>query len=549
MTRWTLHRLLAVTLTLALASGCKSTHPTASPVADTLKADAETGKLAAMRWPDFSDYKPLVEAFYSARNWQTAWLAGGKPTRQAAALISLFEQSATKGLRPDDYDSAKWAEREKSLGGDKAQADFDLAMTVAAMRYISNLHIGRVSPQHFAFGVDVNQKKYDLPQFLAQQVVDASDVAAALQGIEPQTEQYRQTLAALAHYQELAKQQAADPSLAAPVTAASGPALGKRLALEGDLPGGASDPAAITAAVKAFQVRHGLPNDGKLTPQTIAELNVPMSVRVQQLEDTLERWRWLPDEYQNARIVVNIPEFALRTYTPDHKPAFMMNVVVGQSMKEEHKTPVLAKEMKYVVLRPYWNVTPGIVKQEIVPHIEANKGYMDAHHFEVVDRSGQPVKGWTAAELEQGRYMVREEPGPKNSLGLVKFMFPNKYDVYLHSTPAPQLFARSRRDFSHGCIRVADPEKLAAWVLQDQPEWTPEAIHEAMEAGQDNKTVNLKKPLPVLLFYATAIVDDQGKVRFFDDIYGYDKDMEAVLAQGPPYPVAPEEKPQDADTE
>ena len=533
-----LERLLAATFVLALAVGCRDYHSTSSPVVDMLKTDASAGKLDQLRWQDFSDYKPLVETFYSARDWQTAWISGSQPTRQATELIDLFEQSAAKGLRPDDYDSSKWADRVKQLGSDRQKADFDLALTVAAMRYISDLHIGRVNPQHFAFGVDVQTKKYDLPQFLAQQVVKATNVADALKGIEPQTDQYRRTLAALAHYQDLAKQQAADPSLATPVPAAADPAaISRRLALEGD------------ADIKSFQVRHGLPNDGKLTPQTLAALNVPMSVRVQQLEDTLERYRWLPDEYQNPAILVNIPEFALRTYTPDHKPAFMMNVVVGQAMKDEHKTPVLTKEMKYLVLRPYWNVTTGIVKKEIVPHIEANKGYMNAHNFEVVSRSGEPVKGWTAAELEQGHYMVREQPGPKNSLGLVKFMFPNKYDVYLHSTPAPELFSRSRRDFSHGCIRVADPEKLAAWVLQDQPEWTPEAIHDAMESGQDNKTVNLKKPLPVLLFYATAIVDDQGKVRFFDDIYGYDKDMEEVLQKGPPYPVAPEEKAQSEDTE
>ncbi len=533
-----LDRLLAATLVLALAAGCRGTHSTSSPESDLLKSETSSGKLATLRWPDFSDYRPLVNAFYTGRNWQTAWVSGSRPTRQADGLITLFEQSAAKGLRPDDYDSAKWADRVSRLDSDRQRAEFDLAMTVAAMRYISDLHIGRVNPQHFAFGVDVQAKKYDLPQFLAQQVVGANDVAAALKGVEPQSDAYRQTLAALARYQALAGQQAHDPSQTAPVTLGMNPAaLGKRLALEGD------------ADIRSFQVRHGLANDGRLTPQTVAAFNVPMSVRVQQLEDTLERYRWLPDEYQNPAILVNIPEFALRTYTPDHKPAFMMNVVVGQAMKDEHKTPVLTKEMKYIVLRPFWNVTTGIVKKEIVPHIEANKGYMNAHNFEVVDRSGQPVKGWTAGELEQGRYMVREQPGPKNSLGLVKFMFPNKFDVYLHSTPAPELFARTRRDFSHGCIRIADPEKLAAWVLRDQPEWTPEAIHEAMESGQDNKTVNLKKPLPVLLFYATAIVDDQGKVRFFDDIYGYDKDMEGVLQKGPPYPVAPEEKAQSEDTE
>ena len=563
-------------LLLASIDGCRhhgvpgvpaTDHATSDTLETTLHSDVDAAKLNTLHWPDFSDYKPLVQIFYDQREWNPAWVDNHKPTSQAIALTKLFAASDTKGLDPEDYDASLWPRRLASLpkASDTDMANFDVAMTVAAMRYISDLHIGRVNPEHFAFGVSVQDKKYDLPNFLTQQVVAAGNVSDALQEIEPDSPEYRATLQAFNHYQDLAKQAGQEQPLP---PAKSGKhytdALVARLRLLGDLPDAdpaSSDattsdapstqgpgPAALTAAIKHFQMRHGLANDGKLTPDTIAALNVPLAARAQQLADTLERWRWLSPQYAKAPIIVNIPEFVLRTYGDDDKEQFEMRVVVGRSLEEDHKTPVLTQLMKYVVMRPYWNVTPNIVRKEMLAKIAANKHYLEDKNFEVVDHSGKLVVNWTPKQLGSGVLMVREKPGPQNSLGLIKFMFPNKFDVYLHSTPATQLFSRSRRDFSHGCVRVEDPEKLADWLLRDQPKWNPQTIHDAMQNGPDNKTVLLKDPVPVLIFYETARVAEDGTVFFFNDIYGYDKAMEAVLAKGDPFPTKPEVKKQSSDT-
>ena len=568
---------------LLVVTGCRHTHApatnhaTSTPLEQALHADADAGRLASLRWPDFRDYKPLVESFYAQRDWDSAWVDNHKATDQAIALATLFATSASKGLNPQDYDAPLWPARLHLLAdaNDQQVALFDTAMTVAAMRYVSDLHIGRVNPSHFSFGVNVQTKKYDLANFLVQQVVAAKSMDDALKGVEPDSARYRETVKALVLYQQMAKQTAADPPLPMPgkplspgAAYADAGALTTRLQLLGDMPkdagvAGSGIPAcgnlslacgdtrytqALAEGVKSFQSRHSLPGDGRLTPQTVAALNVPLDTRVHQLEDTLERMRWLAPEYQAAPVQVNIPEFVLRVFGDDHTLAFQMRVVVGQSSEQDHQTPVLVQEMRYIVLRPFWVVTPTIIKQEIVPHVEADKDYIEAKNFQVVDRIGRPVEHWTAEGLEKNLYMVREKPGPQNSLGLVKFMFPNKLNIYLHSTPAIQLFTRSKRDFSHGCVRIQDPEKLAAWVLRDKPEWTPDKLHDAMENGQDNKTVLLSHPIPVLISYDTARVGEDGKVYFFADIYGYDKDMEDVLAKGDPFPVKPEPKKLTGDT-
>jgi murein L,D-transpeptidase YcbB/YkuD len=221
-----------------------------------------------------------------------------------------------------------------------------------------------------------------------------------------------------------------------------------------------------------------------------------------------------------------------------------MKVVVGKVVGE-HQTPVFAHMMKYLIFRPYWNVPVDIARKELVPHMQTNRGYLAGKNFEVVTGKGQPYPNYTVQQVAQGAVMVREKPGPKNSLGLVKFMFPNQYDVYLHSTPATELFNRTRRDFSHGCVRVQKPEDLAAWLLdgqkdKDGEDWDLERVHEAMANGPDNHQVNLKTPIPIVIFYMTAEVEDDGHVHFFDDIYGYDADLEKVLEKGPPYPIKPD---------
>lgn len=560
--------LRAVALTsllgaLLFADGCHRhrktiSAPNTTDYADNIQAVTQQKTLSLLRWPNYSDYQPAVLTFYDDRNNEVAWTRDGKPTKQALAFVQAFSDAAAKGLNPEDYDASRWQARIQKLAGKNEDdfAQFDVAMTIAVMRYISDLHIGRVNPTHFNFDINVNEKKYDLAEYISDNAVDADDVPKLVAAIEPNSEQYRKTEEALAHYLELAKQQAqtnapALPDVAKPVSIggaySDAQALLNRLKLEGDAPADETATAydqALSDDVKNYQHRHGITEDGKLTSQTIKSLNVPLSSRVTQLQDSLERWRWLPDQYLNARIIVNLPEFVLHAYDAQHKPEFTMKVVVGKVVGE-HQTPVFAHMMKYLIFRPYWNVPVDIARKELVPHIESNKGYLATKNFEVTNNKGDVLTDYTAHQVGQGGVMVREKPGPKNSLGLVKFMFPNQYDVYLHSTPATELFNRTRRDFSHGCVRVQEPAKLAAWVLdgqqdKDNQDWDLDKVNAAMNDGQDNHQVNLKTPLPIVIFYVTGFVEDDGHTHFFDDIYGYDAQLQMVLAQGMPYPTKPQ---------
>ena len=556
---------------LVSVSGCRNKHrktksaPNTDKYAENLqklvakpqlpKELLDAKELPSLRWPNFSDYQPMVAKFYDARNYEIAWTRDGKPTASANAFIKMFEDAGAKGLIPEDYDASRWPARVQKLGEKSADAfsAFDVLMTVNVMRYISDLRVGRVNPSHFNFDIHVQDKKYDLAGFVSDNAVDAKDVPGLIASVEPDSEEYRQTEAALGHYLELAKQEVkplpmVKTALSAGEAYPAAAELLTRLQLEGDAASDATEPhrfdAELSAGVKHYQERHGITADGKLTPQTIRSLNVPLTYRVTQLQSSLERWRWLPEPYLHARLMVNLPEFVLRGYTPEHKLDFRMKVVVG-NVVGDHETPVFTHMMRYLVLRPYWNVPVDIAQKELVPHIEEDKGYLESKNFEVTDRKGKVLTDYTARQVSQGAVMVRERPGPKNSLGLVKFMFPNQYDVYLHSTPAVSLFGRTRRDFSHGCIRVQKPEDLAVWVLdgqkdKDGQEWDLDKVREAMTEGPDNRTVGLKTPLPIVIFYLTAFVEEDGQVHFFDDIYKYDSDMQKVLAKGPPYPVKPE---------
>jgi murein L,D-transpeptidase YcbB/YkuD len=519
-----------------------------------LRGIAAAGRLPELRWPDFSDYRGHVQNFYQPAGYAPAWIRQGQPTPQALAIIDILKQADSQGLDPEDYDGGRWADRlarlQKAQAGDAAI--FDAALTVCLMRYISDCHIGKINPEHFKFGLSVEAKKYELPTFLRERLVNGQDMQAELAQIGPPFAGYKRTLEALQRYLQLAKQDDGEklPVPAKPVAPGSLydgiPRLTRRLRLVGDLPASAVVPGdsnlyqgALVDAVKSFQGRHGLKPDGRLDAPTLANLNTPLSQRVDQLRLMLERWHWLPDRFNEPPIVVNIPEFRLRAYDSNQNIVLSMNVIVGKAFR--HKTPVFEKDMRYVIFRPYWNVPPSIQHSEIVPAIQKDRDYIAKKGFEVVTQGGQLVTSGAItddvlAQLRAGKLAVRQKPGPTNALGLVKLIFPNEYNVYLHSTPAPQLFSQTRRDFSHGCIRVEKPADLAAWVLRDKPGWSVAQVQAAMTSGKDNVQVNLTQPVPVLILYGTAVVDPDGKVQFFDDIYGYDDELKQALAKGYPYP-------------
>jgi murein L,D-transpeptidase YcbB/YkuD len=654
--------IYALAILCLLTAGChrrrKTTSaPNTTQYAGNIQTVVESKQLPDLRWPDYSDYQSAVKTFYDDRNNEIAWLRDLKPTPATNGFLQAFQDAGAKGLNPEDYDASRWPARvqaiaqiaaahDTSTAAQDTIAQFDTYMTVCVMRYISDLRIGRVNPQHFNFDINVADKKYDLSEFASDNAVDATDVPKLIRSVEPDSDQYRATEDALAHYLSLAAVQAAAAAPPLPTVPKPGIAPGgaysatglllARLQLEGDAPGDypyhppAPPPPAQTAppsqrpvspiarseaqlkadtaraeakakeethrllhhgagshsansaatsavpepafnpptlppvytqaladAVKLYQHRHSLTDDGKLTPETIASLNLPLTERVIQLQDSLERWRWLPSQYINAPLIVNLPEFILRGYTPDHKVAFTMKVVVGKVLGD-HDTPVFAHMMRYLIFRPYWNVPVDIARKEIAPHMAGNPNYLAQKNFEATDSQGNVLSGVTAKQVAGGQVLVREKPGPKNSLGLVKFIFPNQYDIYLHSTPAPELFERTRRDFSHGCVRVQKPEDLAVWVLNTSGTpgpvdgaWDLLHVHDTMTAGQDNHQVNLKNPIPIVIFYVTAIAAEDGHTHFFDDLYGYDQKLQQVLAQGPPYPTQPDPtapKPKPGDT-
>ena len=577
--------LLFVVMLLLPVTGCKSVKrlmahfhhrktkakPNTTDYADTLNKLVATPQLAMLRWPNYADDQPVVQKFYDDRDEELAWTRGGKPTAQATRLIEMFGDAAKKGLSPEDYDASRWPGRVQKLAAiaaakddsDAAQetvAEFDAAMTVTAMRYLEDLHVGRVNPQALNFDIDQPAKRaaFDVATLMNDDLVDADDVTSVVESVEPQSPMYKATELGLPKYLELAKMQAAAPPMALPAlpagtkpvvaggTYAAVPQLVARLQFEGDAAAGLDGTQGYTkdvaAAVKAYQVRHGLTEDGKLGQGTIDSLNVPMSKRVQQFDDSLERWRWLPDNYVRPRVFANLPEFLLRTYNADKSLAFKMRVVDGAA-KGNHDTPMFVRLMRYVVFRPYWNLPPSIVKKEIVPHVSRSGiGYLASHDYEAYKNDGTVVSSVTLSDLVHSRYGVRQKPGPKNSLGLVKFLFPNEYDVYMHSTPELPLFELTRRDKSHGCVRLQHADQMALWVLsndqadpENQTTWDQDKIGTAMNGDDNNKTIGLKKPLPVLIGYFTANGDEDGSIHFFDDIYGYDKELEEALAKGRPY--------------
>jgi murein L,D-transpeptidase YcbB/YkuD len=523
----------------------------------SLRAIIQAGNLSDLRWPDFSDYAKHAQKFYESYGYALPWVRGMGPSPQAQQVIAVLLSADEKGLSAEDYDGPRWHDRLAKLRPSTAQpseADavrFDAALTVCLMRYISDVHIGKVNPKHFAFGLDVETKKYDLPEFLRDNVVESADAAGALVQVEPPFPGYQRTVRALHNYLQLAKESDGKPLPTATKTIAPGDAyagvgqLAKFLQAVGDLPANATvagDAAvyqgALVDAVKNFQRRHGRTADGRIDAQTLTDLNVPLTARVHQMQLTLERWRWIPVSLHSAPIVANIPEFRVRAYDENFKVALSMNVVVGKAYR--HTTPVFEDTMQYVIFRPYWSVPFSIAKGEILPHLASDPDYLAKKGFEVVDSRQEIVTSGAVSsdvlqQLRGGKLFIREKPGPKNSLGLLKFIFPNNYDVYMHDSPEHELFAKSRRDFSHGCVRLERPADMAVWVLRNNPGWDLERVRATMN-GEATLQVNLAHPIPVLIVYGTAIVPEDGQVYFFDDIYGYDADLEKVLEKGYPYP-------------
>ena len=542
----------AVKLVLEAADTAQEQRLSAEGVS-VLHSIVDGGKLPDLHRPSFEDLIGEAKEFYASLGDSLAWVSLSKPTGEARAMIHLLEAADDKGLNAEDYDGPLWDSRLARLEQPKAatEADlvvFDVALTVSAMRYASDLNVGRVSPRLSHFELDIHDRKVDLSEFLKSVLASGSDIASAMQDMEPAFPAYLRTLVALRTYRELARHDDGEPlsgpgKVIQPGDSYAGvPRLFRLLRLLGDLPPGATVPSStfykgtLPEAVKHFQERHGLESTGLIDEETLKALNTPVSRRVTQLKLTLERWRWAPHEFSRPPIVVNIPEYRLRADDEKYHWVLSVKVVVGAAYR--HQTPVFASEIRSIIFRPYWNVPLGIQREEFIPKIEANPAYLAENSYDIVDSKGNvvgedPARDEVKDRLRSGQLGIRQRPGPDNALGLVKFDFPNQFDVYMHGTPSTELFFKSRRDFSHGCIRVEDSVSLASWILRDQAEWRAESIRSAMH-GESTVRVTLLKPIPVLIVYGTAVVMEDGQVRFFEDIYGRDEALERTLKADDP---------------
>jgi murein L,D-transpeptidase YcbB/YkuD len=513
----------------------------------------DSGRNADLRWPDFTPYKTEVAKLYETNAYSLLWVQNGHVRPQGMAMIELLQNADAKGLDPEDYDGSRWQGRLLKLGQKPSEQDlvsFDTALTVSTMRYIRAIHCGRVNPKEFKFELDTEGKLLPLAEFIQTQVVNAGDPATEIQKLEPPFPGYRKLVELLPVYEGYANQVAGEelPTVTKTVhpgqTYAGVVRLGRFLQIIGDIPAGTQlNPnttiydGALVEGVKHYQDRHGETPTGNLDARTITELNTPPEARIRQIKLTLERWRWIPHSFPQPPVVVNLPEYRVRAMNPNGTVAFYKNVIIGKAYG--HKSPVFEKEIQYVVFRPYWNVTPSIQRNEVVPHIQKDPNYIAKHNFEVVTPQGEVVTdNQVSPEVLEGirslHLMVRQKPGDTNSLGLVKIIFPNPDNVYLHGTDAPELFSPDVRDFSHGCIRVEKPADLVAWVLRNNPGWDLERVKATMNGEKNNLQVNLTSRIPVLIVYGTATVNEENQIRFFDDIYGYDAELDKALAREHP---------------
>ena len=502
-----------------------------------------------LRRADLRDVRAELRALYPEGSSGLVWFEDGRPAPALEASVKAIGDGAALGLDPADFDAGRLAEaaRAAAAGGapDRDRALLDVALSVEWMRYLSAVHGGRVEAPRAGRGPDLPARRLDLPR-LVRETRAGGDPAAVVAAVEPRYPGYARLKAALARQRALA----AAPPLpevplpAAKVTPGQGwpgiPALRARLRALGDLPAEPSPSAnpeqydpGLVAAVKRFQERHALVEDGVLGKGTVTEVNVPPSRRARQMELALERWRWLPDPGRRV-VVVEVPRAELWAIDMARGTTDLrMRTVVGEG--RSHATPMLAASISTVVFRPYWVPPPGILKEEILPKARTNPTWLDKHGMEIVARPEEDAETFAPTEdvlsrVARGELTLRQRPGPRNDLGAVKFIVPDAQCIALHGTPYGRLFGMPQRNRSHGCIRLQDPSALARWVLGREPGWDDARIAEAA-ARERSTTVKLRDPVQVVFVYGTAAVDPDGTEHFIADAYQLDTRVEEELAR------------------
>ncbi len=445
-----------------------ATLPLSTSITQEISTILNTKQNSLLARSNFEFRADDVETLYKTNNYAPIWLNTPQAEKNITDVLTLLSTAALQGLNPDDYSVNLLKQNLSTIQFTKSDsmtdfALYDTALSVSLVRFLHDVHYGRVNPRSLNFNVKLRTKKsIDLPQII-QTAMNEGNVLQLAFKVEPNLQQYRQLRTALSNN---------------------------------------------NSVVSTEEKPH---KKAKKSGNHSSEYTTKIQL-------AMERLRWLPEMNAGQSIIVNIPAFklwAIDSTEQTNSPVLNLNVVVGKS--EKTPTPVLMAEMRYVEFMPYWNVPPSILKKEIMPKLAHNPGYLARQNMEVVS-------------LKNGGMRVRQRPGGKNALGRIKFVFPNSEGVYLHDTPSKSLFARTRRDFSHGCVRVQNPSLLAQFVLKNQEGWTQGRIDETLRNSTHHQ-VSLKTHIPVLFFYSTAFYEQGDKLTFYSDIYGHDATLLAALGK------------------
>ncbi len=494
----------------------------------------------------------VLPSFYRTRDFRPAWIDEGLTLADAESFLDALRLVDKDGLDPGNYHLAaietliaeirasRLKKRDK-IGPDTL-VDLEMLLTDAFFLCGSHLVHGQVDPETVESEWSVTGRIEDLAAALEKGLAD-KDIAAALESFRPQYAVYQGLKEVYADLRAVAEKGGwpelpPGPKLEKGVRDERVEALRRSLEARGDLArteGGdrSAFDEGLQTAVKAFQSRHGLEPDGAVGPATAAALNVPSSARAAQVRANLERWRWITQDLGERYILINVADFRV-SVVEGSREVLSMPAIVGRDYR---RTPEFSGKLSYIEINPFWTVPPKLAREDILPKVRKDPFYLENKGIRVfkdwsrdAPEIGPDEVDWSKVKGETMSFKFRQDPGPENALGRIKFMFPNKFDVYLHDTPERWLFARAVRDFSSGCIRVAKPLELAEYVLRDDPEWGRERIQEAVDEGK-TRIVPLRHPIGVHLLYWTAWRSEDGRVEFREDIYKRDAALYEALAQ------------------
>jgi murein L,D-transpeptidase YcbB/YkuD len=541
--------LLLIALIASFASDALAQAPL-DDVRKSLERAVKSGSVQKSICPGAPYCNPSsVNRFYQMRKYEPAWTRDGYPLPVAEALAKAVKGADAEGLQPRNYHLERI---ETSLGNIRqTQArnerpetgkivELELLLSDGYLVYAAHLLNGRVNPETLHSDEwTIYPSRFNLARHLST-ALNGGDVEGSLKSLLPAQQGYGRLKTALIVYRGLAERGGwpaipGDGRLEKGMKSDRVPVLRSRLKVTGEMPASADSASdlfdeAVEEAVKKFQLSHGLLDDGIVGTRTLRALNVPVEKRIRQIELNLERWRWLPQNLGNPYIMVNIAGYGLEV-VENESSVLTMKIVVGTAYQ---KTPVFSGKMTYIEMNPYWNVPHSIATEETLGKIQKNADFFAKENMKVfkADPNGEAVNpasiDWSALSESNFPYRLRQEPGPRNPLGRIKFMFPNKHSVYLHDTSDPQLFRKERREFSHGCIRIEKPMEMAAFVMKDSKEWPIEKIKAVLKT-KETTVANLPKAIPVHILYFTAWGNGDGTTHFLEDIYRRDERLDRAL--------------------